>query len=904
MKLPVFEKLRDQRPKKISYLPFAFLIPFVCMIGVMIIGKFTPFGTSSMLYSDQYHQYYPFFAAFRRALLSGDSLLYNWDVGLGMDYLGLISYYLASPLNLFSVLVPEEYVLQYFSLLTPVRLGLAGLFFAIFLKKVFGTDDMSIALFGTFYGLCAWALGYMWNVMWVDTFAMLPLVMLGMVSLLRDNKFVLYTITLFLSIFANYYIGFFTCIFVLLTFFCYEICRWAGFKKFFLDLGKMALFSLLAIGMSAILELPAFAALQTTHSSNNTFPEGFRLNIADEHTWKGLLDAMRQVAGNMNGGQEVNFKAAEGLPNVYCGVIANILAILFFTCKDVRIRDKICALLLLAFLNVSFIIRQLDYIWHGFHFTNMIPYRFSFLYSFVVLYMAYRAYSLRHSFQLWQVVFAGLLAMSLACCTNNVKDMVYWAYNGAFLLLYLVFLVFTLPCQPKKEQKKPSWRFTSQAFRIRTGAVLMFCVMGMEYVLMLVNFGVYFGGTPITAYPRGTTSTASIIRYMKEREADNLFYRAEVTHTQTLNDGALNDYHGISTFTSSANVKVTEFMRSLGYGAYNTYNRYCYEEASPISNLFLGLKYMIARDGRVEDNAYFDTIHNYNYVYLLENNAYLPLGFLADTALTEVDFANSGNKFVFQNQLLSAASGITADYWKLIEDGLSITGTGVTIDTQTPSGYCGYRTGTTAGGTVTYRYDIQTEGFMCVYLHLSRSNNFSIWLNGRELYSEGYSLPQMLSVSDVKPGDVVELHITTSAAETATMSINAAILDEGSFRSAYSKLNASTLELTDFSNTRLEGTIDCNRDGVLYTSIPQNGNWYAMVDGQKVETVLIGDAMMGIPMTQGSHTVTLYYDNAAFNYGAVVSLVSLVAFAALYLSIYRPHAKPSQPEPTEEPTEE
>ena len=83
---------------------------------------------------------------------------------------------------------------------------------------------------------------------------------------------------------------------------------------------RIAIFSLLAIGMTAVLELPTLAALQTTQSSVNAFPKGFRLNIASENTWKGLLDAMRQVAGNMGGALEPNFK--EGLPNLYCGVFA------------------------------------------------------------------------------------------------------------------------------------------------------------------------------------------------------------------------------------------------------------------------------------------------------------------------------------------------------------------------------------------------------------------------------------------------------------------------------------------------------------------------------------------------------------------------------------------------------
>ena len=149
-------KLQGKKP---NFLAVAFFMPVLAILILMITVGATPFGTKSMLYSDMWHQYFPFFKAFRKALLSGDSLLFNWNVGMGMDYLGLISYYLASPLYLLSVLVPESWVLPYFSLLVPLKLGLASLFFAIFLKKIFGRNDFSIALFGAFYGLCAWALG-------------------------------------------------------------------------------------------------------------------------------------------------------------------------------------------------------------------------------------------------------------------------------------------------------------------------------------------------------------------------------------------------------------------------------------------------------------------------------------------------------------------------------------------------------------------------------------------------------------------------------------------------------------------------------------------------------------------------------------------------------------------------
>ena len=901
-----------------NYLLWAFTIPCVGMLIVMLLGSYEPFGNNyAMLYSDQYHQYYPFFLAFRKALLSGESLLYSWDVGMGLDYLGLISYYLASPLNLLSVLLPESLTLEYFSLLTPIKLGLASLFFAIFLKNLFGKNDLSISIFGSFYGLCAWALGYQWNVMWLDTFALLPLVALGTVWLLRDRKFILYTITLFLSVFANYYIGFFTCIFVLLLFLCYVICRFPGIKRFIMDLGRIALFSILAIGMTAVLELPALAALQNTQSSVNTFPDTFSLNIVDyelctpaREAWAlykstkeagagalelldlyfgalklsiaPIMEGMRQVAGNMGGGLEPTFK--EGLPNLYCGVGTIALAFLFLTAKEVKLRDKICSAVLLVFFMLSFIIRQLDYIWHGFHFTNMIPYRFSFLFSFVLLYMAYRAWLLRDSFKLWQFLVAGVLTIGILMCSDEKSSFVYLSYNLAFLLLFIGVFIYAIierrMDRPEIDQLPPETVAKRNTQRNKQATVVLMLIMSLELVLNIANFGTRFPCTSVTNYPKGTEDAASAIRYMQEREKYSDFYRAEVTHNQTLNDGALNGYNGITTFTSSANVRVTKFMQSLGYSAKDTYNRYSFEESSPVANLFLNLKYMIERDGDVEENSYFDTIHNFGEVYLLENNAYLPLGFLAESSLSEMDIEQGGNNFYFQNNLFTLATGIEESVWNILASKrLSVSSTGITLGTQTASGFTSYTAN--ASGFLRYSYQIDQEGFLCLDMSMSARNSFRVYKNGKELYSESLSLPQMLAVSDVAVGDTIMVEIICSKDKSGTVNIRAGILNEEVFRRGYDVLAASTLDLTDFSTTRIHGTITCNRDGLLYTSIPYDGNWVATVDGEPAEITLIGDCMIGLSLTQGTHTITFTCKNTAFTTGLLVSVLCAAVFVGL-----------------------
>ena len=883
-----------------NFAALGFAIPCLGMLMIMLISHYAPFGKYSMLYSDMYHQYYPFFVAFRDAIRSGKGLLYTWSVGLGMDYLGLIAYYLASPLNLISVLLPEGWLLGYFSLLVPIKLGLAGLFFALFLKDIFRRNDVSIAVFGGLYGLCAWALGYQWNVMWLDTFALLPLVVLGEVKLLRDNKVILYTVSLFFSVFTNYYIGLFTCFFVFFLFFIYEICRWGGWKKFFCDLLRIGLFSAIALGLTAILTVPALFALGTTQSSVNKFPTSFRLNIAKENTILGLLDAMRQVAGNMGGSIEPSFK--EGLPNLYCGIISVFLMFAYLLSKQVKLRDKVCAVFLLVFFNLSFIVRQLDYIWHGFHFTNMIPYRFSFLYSFVVLYMAYRAWTLRGSFSTRRILAAGVLAAGVLACSNQLTETIeltifgrdwdfplYFVYNLVFLVLYLLAMLsgnVTEPI-PEEAEREEAARIRLENIRQRRRSrALVLTVAWVELIANLICFGLYFPGTGVSDYPRGKEKTASVIRYMKEREEDTLFYRAETTHSQTLNDGALNGYNGVSAFTSSANVKTTLFMQALGYGAKNTYNRYLFEESSPVANLFLNLKYMIERDGKDRESTYFTEINRFGNTALLENTAYLPLGFLTESALGELAFTTSGNAFSFQNDLFSAATGVDGDVWHKLEgESLSILPGDVQISEENDTGYCRYET--TDKSEVIYSFTADREGFACIHLDLPKRNDFYVSVNGLELYKEKISLPQMLAVSDVQAGDVIDVRIICPAGESGTMTVGAAILNPERFREGYEVLNASTLELTKFKSTRVEGTIECDRDGLLYTSIPQNGNWQATVDGHPVETAVVGDCMLALPLSAGSHSIRLTYHNAAFSLGWKLSLACAAVFAVLIMTCYR-----------------
>jgi len=376
---------------------------------------------------------------------------------------------------------------------------------------------------------------------------------------------------------------------------------------------------------------------------------------------------------------------------------------------------------------------------------------------------------------------------------------------------------------------------------------------------------------------------------MHEREADNLFFRADTTHSQTLNDGALNNYNGVTAFASSVNVKTTEFIRTLGFSAKNTYNRYLFEESSPVANLFLGLKYMIERDGRDKTSTYFRDVNTFGNVTLLENTVYLPLGFLAEKELAQIPFDASVNAFSFQNDLFRAATGLTGDVWHWIPGGnLTVSGNGVSVTERNDVGYCQY-TASENNSSVIYSYVADRDGFACVHLSLPKRNDYYISINGVELFKETISLDQMMAIGDVKAGDVIDIRIICDAGENSTTNLSAAILDENLFRRGYEILNASTLEVQTFETTYVAGTIQCNRDGLLYTSIPQNGNWKVKVDGKPAPIQLVGDCMVSVPVTEGTHSVELIYENASFSIGWKISVGCGAVLLLLTQLLYKPN---------------
>ena len=145
--------IRKKSPFKkrclMPYMPFilAFFLPVIILLGIYMGKGIYPFGDSTFLKLDMYHQYAPFLRSFARKLRSGESLSFAWDIGLGTNYIPLYAYYLASPFYWIAGLIPDALVLDFMSYLTVLKIGLCGLSMSIYLSLKYRTRDYSITVF-------------------------------------------------------------------------------------------------------------------------------------------------------------------------------------------------------------------------------------------------------------------------------------------------------------------------------------------------------------------------------------------------------------------------------------------------------------------------------------------------------------------------------------------------------------------------------------------------------------------------------------------------------------------------------------------------------------------------------------------------------------------------------------
>ena len=371
------KKIDDEKLKNIGLYLLAFFIPTVLMIIVFIFIKVYPFGENLYLPVDAFGQYSSYLQYFRNLFLGNGSIIYSLSRGLGGEMYGLFAYYLLSPFNLVVLLFSKTNITISFDIIYILKIASCSLSMVYYLNRRKKADFANL-IFGIMYGLSAYSITYGFNIMWQDGMILLPLVVAGIDDLIDGEKGILYIITLSLCLLTNYYIGFMICVFSLI-YFIYKIILEEN--KSFKTIGKFACFSICAIFISGIILIPIFIGLKGGRADFSFSNINFNTNFEFEKIFSKFFTNSFNLEELKN----------NSMPEVFCGVLANVLVMLYFLNSKIKLKEKLLSLGVLTIFILSFCINGANLLWTMGNTPAWYMYRYAFLFVFFFIKLAQKS---------------------------------------------------------------------------------------------------------------------------------------------------------------------------------------------------------------------------------------------------------------------------------------------------------------------------------------------------------------------------------------------------------------------------------------------------------------------------------------------------------------------------------
>lgn len=825
----------------------SFALPVTVMLVLFAVKRIYPFGDSSFLTGDLYHQYMPFFSEFVRRARAGEGLGFSYNVGIGSNFLALFVYYLASPFHLIGLLVPEGFQIEFLSYLTVLKTGLCGLACFWYLQRHFlheGTDggaDTGALIVSCFYALSGFMAAYNYNIMWVDCVVLLPLIVLGLERLVKEGRCGLYCVTLALSIFTNFYISIMICIFLVL-YFCVLLVTERHRLRSALYFG---LSSLLAGGMASVLLIPEVLALMETDFGDMDFPKAIE-------SYFSVLDMLARHCMCV-----FTERGLDHWPNIYCGSAVLMLVPMYLMNRRISVKEKFCRMALCGFILLSFGTNILDFIWHGLNYPDSLPARQSFIYIFLVLVMSYDAYLHVREADAQQILYGFLAAvLFILFCEKFVQ---HEDFEPGVKLLTLIFVSVyaVLLYLYRTGDGEGAGR------RCRRLAVAAVLVAALEC-------GINTWDTSIATMSRSEyleplEDYRALYEYARQRDPG--FWRAEMFGRRTNNDGTLAGYPTASVFSSTMNSYVMDMYRLLGMRHSKVF--YCFDGATALVSAMLNVNYMFGGSDKY-GNALYEPLGHSGDVYLYGCSAVLPFGYVAPAGF-DLPNDSTDNGIRLQEELVSKL-GIQG---KLFVRANPVSrGDGLEFTPKKGGIYYGLLK---AGGIG--RVDYIGGG--------TEEETFKDLSYGSVLYLGYLEKDQTVTLSNgAEDGTLLRLDMELYR------------MDEDVLSEALEALSARHMENVEWENDRIKGDLTLAEPGRLILSVPYEAGWTVLVNGRETQGELFGGCLMAFDLEPGEYHFEMAYVPAGAGAGLAVSVACIVLFAAFMLAQRKMRAgKPGEKTP-------
>lgn len=860
----IADRFSKEKRKKFLSENWASLLSFgvvaVFMLIVMIVADVAPFGTNAFTKVDSIHQYIPFMADYQSKLKNGGSFLYTWKVGGGVNFMSLLLYYLASPLNLILIFFSKEGITAAFSIMVAFKLAFSAWAFTYMLsrRKNKPENNYLMVAFGLLFALNNYMVGYSWNIMWLDPIMVLPLVILGYERLIRSKDIRLYVLSLFYVLFCNYYIAFIICLFLVLWFFA---TGHKDIKNFFLDGIRFALASILAAGMAAFSLLTAYLAIMKTASAKFELPK-FEYYGKFIDQWKKAIFLTPYINAD-------NF---DGKINIYAGTIAVFGMILFMLSNRIPLIERIRKGMLIAILLLSFNTKMLNYIWHGFHDQYGIPNRFSIVFIFTELYISYVALAKLKQTDLWRIVMTiicSYLFLIMAIVKTDIGD--YIPEKTVALVSFILITLYSAIILVRKSGKIKSY-FTTIALSVLTVLeILTSAALGLRKN-DVASAGYY------QKYTEEMERAVNSVNIYSDAKGYGLV-RSDMSSHLMLDEPTYNGMNSLETFCSTVRGDMVDFANDVGF--YTGANEYLFYGGNPFANDLLGVRFVYNRIGEYYGAEEFEECcYENEIVRVYENKNALPIAYgVGHETIAWQEAKKTSTPGKKLNELARLMTGIDEPIFTLNGEEYQIDAEKCTVKLDKENSKLVYFKGAGKDSVIKISYTVKHGGRCLANIRGSSIKDVKYFVNDQLKASDRYQ-SQFFDMGELQVGDKVDFHIKLSSYTKSEGSIGLYIskcnmdLEE----QVVQKLQKNAMKVTAYTDDSVEGDINLNEDQILLTSIPYDEGWHIYSDGKEVNTVKLAEGLLGANIGEGKHHIVMKYRPEGLMEGGSISIISWIIF--------------------------
>jgi len=542
-----------------------------------------------------------------------------------------------------------------------------------------------------------------------------------------------------------------------------------------------------------------------------------------------------------------------------------ILALLFFTLKGIKPIVKLSYSLFFTLIISSFYLQPLNLFWQGMHAPNMFLYRYAWVLSIGIIYLAAETVvrldqiNLKHFTLVISFLFIGFLSTYFFKNHYDFLVDVNFLLTLEFLIAYFILFIVILGY-------KSSYKWI-------TSTIVIFSLLevGIHTYYQVQGLSDEWHFPSRSNYEEKLSEIDSLVK--STAESNDSFYRMERLLPQTGNDSMKFNYNGISQFSSIRNRASGSALDKLGFRSDGTNLNLRYQNNTIIADSLFGIKYNLATSN---PNKYgFSLSQSLDTISLYENSFSQGLAILTDGVYKDVKFTNLtlDNQTNFLNQL----TGVSQKYYYSLKDIESEN----TVELGNRMTVNKVETEDAAKATFIVAIPANSQ----VYLNLpnitfSNENQKRIIITVNNQSSE-FTIDNAFSffnIGNFSTDTVAQIEVYFPENNQVSFDLPQFYrLDLLAFQQAVSILQEKNTD-TRADGNRVTVNFETSKEASILLTLPFDKGWSATIDGKPVDIQKAQNGFMKVNVEPGQTKLVLTFIPQGFYVGLLISFGAIFVF--------------------------